>query len=1055
MSQERARGAIAWMANNPVAANLLVLVIIAGGAMGLLRTKQEIFPTFDMDIVSIAVPYPGAGPEDVEQGILLAVEEAVRGIDGVKRITSTASESLGLVNVELRNGADADKVLADVKTAVDRITSFPEEAEEPTISLVIRKSQVISLVLYGDQDLKALHRLAERVRDELLAFPEITQVEIQGVPPVEIGVEVPKERLEALGLTLPSVADRIRMASVDMPAGTVETKAGQVKIRVADRRKTGPELDDVVLVSGSGGAQVTLADAASVRDWFEDTNQASWFDGKRAVRVVVYRVGDETPTEISDRVKAYAEKLRAQLPPTVGVAVWADYSKLLRARLDLLIDNAAYGLVLVFFTLALFLDLKLALWVAFGIPVSFLGAFLVMPGLDLTINMITLFALIVTLGMVVDDAIVIGENVHHSRHRGVPRLQAAIGGARRMAMPVSFSVLTTMAAFAPLLFVPGVMGKVFWTIPAVVIAVLAFSLAEAFFVLPAHLGHSREITGHGVTRPVQAIQSAANRALQWFTDRIYTPLLRLVLAHRYETMALGIGALAMSFALVISGREPFNFFPLVEGETVIAVARMPYGTPIERTRRVQEALERAAMATIEAHGGEGILDGMFSRLGEGALSRHSTSAGGSPVGSHLVTVELDLVPVEQRDVSAGQIASEWESRLPPIPGLVSLVFNTNIGPSAGAAIDVQIAHRDPEILAKASQEVKSYLEGFSGLMNVDTTLDEGQPELSFKLKGEAKALGLTSMDLARQLRGAFYGAEAVREQRGRNEMKIMARLPREDRTSIGDLDDLRIRLPGGSIVPLPMVAQVRATKAPTSIAREDGRRVVDVTAELAAGVKSSQEMERDLKKKLFPRLRERYAGLQVTMAGKQRERRDSLQALGGNFLLALFVIFALLAIPFRSYTQPFIVMATIPFGFVGALLGHLLMGEVLSLVSVMGIVALSGVVVNDSLVLIDAVNELRAKGFGPLDAVVQGGRRRLRPIFLTSITTFAGLAPLIFETSPQARFLVPMALSLGFGVMFATGITLLIVPSLYLIHQDLVRLFTRGHEPAARVTGEA
>lgn len=1031
------KGPIAWMARNSVAANLLMFVILLGGLFMLGRVKQEVFPEFDLDTVGISVPYPGASPAEVEQGVVLAVEEAVRGLDGVKRVTSTSSEGMGAVSVELLLGEDGNTVLADVKNAVDRVTSFPDEAEEPVVQLLSGRNQVISVIVSGDQELSALHAVAERARAAMLESPDVTQVEIQGVPPLEVAIDVPRENLEKYGLTLDSVAAQVRLASLELPGGAVKTDGGEVLVRVSDRRRSAEEFRDIVLRGTASGGLVRLGEIANVRDGYADNDQESYYDGKRAVRVVAYRVGDETPKKVSAGVRDVMEDLGAELPASVQLDVWDDDSVILAERIDLLVRNGRIGLVLVLIILALFLDLRLAFWVGLGIPISFMGAFLLMPGFELSVNMITLFGLIITLGMVVDDAIVVGENAFEKMQQGMGRMEAAVKGAREMAVPVTFAILTSVAAFAPMFFVPGVMGKIFGLFPAVVIAVLIFSLLESFLILPAHLAHGAA-TGPatGLMHWVDAPRRLMSRLLERFTDHIYRPVLDGALDLRYAAVALGQAGFIIAIGIVASGMVPFSFFPVLEGDVVTASAQLPYGAPIEDTRRLRDALESAAGRAIEANGGEEILVGMFTRVGEGPAQR-GPGGGVSPVGSHLVTIELELVPSGEREVTADAVATAWAAQLPPTPGIERLVFSAQTGPGAGAAVDVQLSHSDQAVLEEASTVLTEELRRYSELRNIANGFAAGKSQLDFTLRPEAQTLGITSTDVARQLRSAFYGTEALREQRGRDELKVMVRLPEEQRTSERDIDQIKVRSAVGSFVPLAHVAEFERGRAATSIKRREGVRIINVSADLQPDVPSPRPVLESLERDVYPALLAQFEGLELSKAGQAEAQRESLGSLGPNYLLALFAIYALLAIPFRSYTQPLVVMSAIPFGFIGAVLGHLVMGYELSLISMFGIIALSGVVVNDSLVLIDTTNRKRAEGVTAREAIVFGATRRLRPILLTSLTTFFGLMPMIFETSMQARFLIPMAISLGFGILFATFIVLLLVPALYLILDDL------------------
>lgn len=1032
-------GAVAWMARNSVASNLLMAVLVIAGIIGAFRTKQEVFPEFTQDRVNVNVVYPGASPKEVEQGLVLAVEERVRGIDGVKRVKSTAREGSATVSVDLLLDADPEQVLADVKSEVDRIQTFPEESEEPTIALAKNRKQVISLVIAGDQDLRTLHDIAERVRADLLADPEVTSLELEGVPPLEVAVEIPLQTLRKYGLSPQQVAVQIGAASTDLPGGELETGRGEVNVRVADRKSEGYEFRDVILTRTAQGAEVTLGEIATIHDGYEDIDRSAIFNGKPAVRITVYRVGDQTPASVADAVHAYAETLKAELPSNVEIAVWQDDSEILRQRMDLLLKNAAQGLVLVVLILALFLDLRLAFWVALGIPISFLGSFVVLGSTDFSINMITLFAFIVTLGMVVDDAIVVGERVFAMREEGRSPADAAVAAAREMVVPVTFAILTTVAAFSPLFFVPGTMGKIFKLIPAVVVAVLVLSLLESFFVLPAHLAHSKAPVGKDGKKRRSVIgwvQGKVAAGLAFFTQRIYRPLVLAAVRNRYLTIGISVAVLVATIGAVAGGRVPFNFFPQIEGDIVKAQARLPYGSPTQETARVKSLLEAAADEALAELGQPEDRRGTYTRLGEEAPGV-GPGSGDPEIGSHIVAVEINLVPGEERSFTAADFGAAWEKHTPEIAGLESISFNSASGPSAGAAVAIQLGHNDEAVLAAASRRMTEILGEYRELTNTRNGWAEGKPQLDFHLRPQARALGLTSNDVARQIRAAFHGAEAVREQRGRNEVKVVVRLPEEQRASEHAIDALRVRTATGGWVPLPYVATYERGRAATSITREDGQRQVTVTAELAPGIESSREVLADLNKTVLPQLREEYPDLVIDMAGAQREQKETFVALGSNYAVGMFVIFALLAIPFRSYVQPLIVMAVIPFGFVGAIGGHMFMGIGLSIMSMFGLVALSGVVVNDSLVLIDASNRIRARGKSAHDAIIEAGVTRLRPILLTSLTTFFGLVPIISETSVQAQFLVPMAVSLGFGVLLVTLIALVVVPALYMIVEDL------------------
>ena len=1043
-------GPIAWMARNPVAANLLMVIILVAGMLGMTQIKQEVFPEFELDIVNVAVVYPGASPEEVEQGAILAIEEAVRGIDGIKRVGANSSENGGSVWAEILLDANREQVTSDIKTAVDRIQSFPEEMERPLVTIFKQPRRVLSVMVSGEVDLPTLHGLSEQLRGRLVASPGITKVEVDGIPPREVSIEIPRETLEGLGLTLEQVAMQVRAASIELPGGEVETRGGELLVRLADRRRSAEAFGQIIIRSTAEGAQVHLSDIATITDGYADNDRRTLYNGEPAVQLSVFRVGSETPQGVADTVREVSDQFTLGLPEKISVDYWNDQSALLEGRIDLLVRNGRLGLILVVGILALFLNARLAFWVSMGIPISFLGSFLLMPGLDMTVNMISLFSLIVTLGMVVDDAIIVGEAAYSRMEKGEDKMTAAITGAQQMAIPVTFAILTTIAAFGPMFFVPGFMGKLFRIMPAMIVSVLIFSLIESFFILPAHLAHIKmKKVGQGFLGKIEQALEGPRTFMSGHLDRFiqgrYKTTLAKTVRNRYTALASAIAMLLFAIGLVGGGYLPTSFMPNIEGEIVSANARLPYGAPTENTEAVREVLE-ASLNTTLAELGTDTIRGVYTTVGAPAKVE-----GPGPIdareGSHHLGIQVYLVPTDSREFGTKDFLRAWEANTPPIPGVEALRFKDDWGPSAGAAVDLRLSHPDTAVLTRAADDVLERLRSYSDLTQIESSLAEGKPRLDYTLKDAATTLGITSRDVGMQLRHAFFGAEALREQVGRDEVKVMLRLPSDQRVSEYDLEALRIRTPAGSSVALADVADVNRSRAPSSIQREDGKRTVNIKAQLAPGVESSQQVTAAVNATDIPELIAKYPGLEIGYSGEQREQAESFSSLGKNYLIALIAIYALLAIPFRSYMQPLIIMSAIPFGIVGAFFGHLVMGFNLNIISMFGIVALSGVVVNDSLVLVDSANRFRAEGRSASEAVQMAGARRFRPILLTSLTTFFGLAPMIFETSMQARFLIPMAISLGFGVLFATFIILLLVPAVYLIVDDASRgleRLTRG-----------
>ncbi|RJP82048.1 MAG: efflux RND transporter permease subunit [Desulfobacteraceae bacterium] len=1045
-------GIIKWMANNHVASNLLMFLLVAGGLIKGIGIKQEVFPEFSLDRIMISVSYPGAGPEEVEEGILLKIEDSLTGIDGIKEITSTAREGNGTVIAETRTGENVDLILQDIKSEIDRIDTFPEDSEKPVVSKILNIREVASVVVYGKASERALREQAETIRDELLADPRITQVELTGVRPYEIAVEVPEKNLRQYNLTLDQVAGILRQASLDLPGGNIKTRGGEILLRTKEKRYRGLEYENIVIRALADGTQLRLKDIAHVRETFEETDVRATFDGQPAAMVKVYRVGDQKPTEISDIIQQYVEEKNRSYPDTLHAAIWNDSSEILESRINLLLKNAFFGLILVFITLGLFLEIRLAFWVMLGIPISFFGSMLVLPAMGGSINMISLFAFILALGILVDDAIVIGENIFEQRQRGKSFGQAAIDGALEVGIPVIFSVLTTVAAFIPLAFVTGMMGKVMVVIPMVVITLLLVSLVESLLILPSHLSKgSRPKQEKGFFLMLEQIRRKVGGFLQKLINGPYTRLLNLGLQNRYTTLALSLALLMLTAGLLGGGILKFTFMPVVDGDVITVNLRMPPGTPVDQTQSVVDYLIEKAMETVKQIDSENpdqpsvfrhiyALAGSQMRTGGGPGGGGQTASGGN-----VASVALFLTKSEIRKMPSSAINRLWREKAGELPGVEALTFDFNMF-RMGANIDIEIAHTDFSVLAEVSDKIKSALAEYPGIHDIEDSYNRGKQELKLKLRADARTLGITETDLARQVRGAFYGAEALRLQIGRNEVKIMVRYPESDRRNLWDLNAMRIRTPGGGELPLSQAAVIEESQGYSEISRTDRKRVINVTASVDSTMANTGEILSVLRAEVFPGLKNDYPGLIFNMAGEQKEQQDSISSLREGFLLALLLIYALLAIPFRSYAQPILIMAAIPFGIVGAVIGHLLMGYQMSILSLFGLIALSGVVVNDSLLLIDTINKFRREGIGVFDSVIQAGQRRFRPILLTSLTTFFGLTPMILETSVQAKFLIPMAISLGFGVMFATGITLVLIPCLYFILEDCLNLLHRGKE---------
>ncbi len=1057
------RAIVAWFANNRVAANLLMAVIVGAGLLALSDIREEVVPELDPEMISVMVPYLGAAPEEVEEGVCALIEEAVASLTGVKKITSTAAEGVGTVLIEVLEGIEPRELLDDVKNRVDAIETFPEETEEPIVQHQLVKRQAINVAVSGQVDEKTLKKIGERIRDDLAALQGISQVELTTARPYEISIEVSETALRRHGLTFDRVADAVRRSSLDLPGGSVRTSGGEILLRGKGQAYLGEEFESLILLSRTDGTRILLGDVGNVVDGFAETDQASRFDGEPAVLITVFRVGEQSAIDIAKAVTDYVKEAARRLPAGITLTTWRDDSRVLRSRLELLTRNARFGFVLVVISLTLFLRLGLALWVSMGIPISFLGAIMLMPHLGVSINLISLFAFIVVLGIVVDDAIIVGENIHRHYEAGTPGLEAAIRGTREVLVPVTFGVLTSVAAFSPLLALGGMTGQMFRVLPLVVIPTLLFSLIESLCILPAHLSHLRQAPLTAVGRAWSSFQSAFTRSLKWFNDNIYGRVLDWSLEWRYLTVTAGIFTLLFSVGLWFGGWIKFQFLPDVEADNVVALLTMPRGTPPDVTARALRQLEDSAerMRREVERDGQSVFMHTLTSIGEQPSLATQVRPGSGAVGqnfsgAHLGEMNIQLVSSEERTVSSLEIGNLWRELTPPIADAVKLTFSTSLL-NSGEDINVQLTSGRLDELERAAEELKNYLGQYAGVDEISDSLLAGKQEIKLSILPAAETLGLTLADLSRQVRQAFYGAEAQRIQRGRDEVKVMVRYPFSRRRSLADLESMRIRTPSGAEVPFAVVAELSMGRGPADIRRVDRNRAVNVTANVNENRSNSNEIIADLQHTFLPDLARSLPGLKFSFEGEQRQQQDTLSDLADGFLIALLAIFALLAVPLRSYLQPLIIMSAIPFGLVGAILGHLLLGMDLTIISMFGIVALAGVVVNDRLVLVDYVNRRRREGLSAEQALRLGGRSRFRPILLTSVTTFLGLTPLLLEKSIQAQFLMPMAVSLAFGVLFATFIALIVLPSADMILEDLLTLFSwlTGRQPDSPAVADA
>jgi len=1069
-----------WSIRNNVAVNLIMIFIIVAGILTVMKMRREMFPQFALDMIVVAVNYPGATPEEVEEGICIKIEEQIEGLEGIDRIISTAREGNGEVIVELETRADAQKLLDEIKTEVDRIDTFPDEAEEPVILEVAHQDPTISIAVFGEVSEKRLRQVAEKIRDDLsdaatavhkesgglqnmlssilkfLKFKQaetITQIDIVGVREYEIAVEVSEEDLRRYGLSFDDIVSAVRSGSIDLPGGKIKTGQGEILIRSKGQMYTGAEFETIPLITLNDGTVVKLGQVARVIDGFEDLDIKTRFRGKPAAIVQVSRTSDQDIIEIARIARHYVERQKSNMPADMDIAVWGDVSAMVEDRIDLMLRNGLQGIALVFIALALFLNFRLAFWVALGIPISFMGAFLVLETLDQTINMLSLFAFIMTLGILVDDAIIVGENIYTHYQRGKPPSAAVVDGLKEVGGPVVMAVLTTVVAFLPLMFISGLMGKFMAVMPLAVIIILLVSLAEALVILPSHLNDALIRSERKRTRANslhEKMRSWVERGLDIVIQRYYSSAISYVVKNRYFTFSIGIGVFIISLGIVAGGYVPFVFFPKGESDWMAAEVAYPLGTPFEITSETIEHFEKKSFE----------LNTVFSEFSKknGALVKNTFSIVGAiprrdwkppEYGSHVGQVWLELASSEKRaSISTNHIMNQWRNLIGEMPGVDRLTFGTLEGGPAGNPIEIQLKGRDFEQLKQAAGELRAEIATYPGTFDISDDFRPGKQEKKVQIREGARALGITMRSLARQVRQAFYGEEALRIQRERDDVKVMVRYTEEERHSLSGIEQMRIRTPDGREIPIEEVAEINPGRAYSMVNRVDRKRTITVISDIDETIANASMIVSDLKANFLPILVQRYPGLTYDFEGQEKRTRESMDSIKTGYVLALMGIFLLLASQFRSYIQPVIIMTAIPFGLIGAILGHLVMGMEFTIISVFGIVALSGIVVNDSLILIDFINRAVRSGTEFEQAVIESGKARFRPVLLTSITTIAGLFPLLLERSFQAQFLIPMAVSICFGLLVATALTLLYVPALYLIVKDvrnsIARRFTKA-----------
>lgn len=1040
---------VRWAVHNAPGMNTLMVALLVIGGLSLMSMRREEFPAFELEIITVSVPYPGASPEEVEEGICLKIEEAVRSIDGIKKQTSIAAEGVGYLMLDLETSVkDVQKVLAEVRSEIERIPSLPELSEDPDIQQVTMRRPALRVSVLGPEsddpeaELK-LRNVAEGIRDEILTLTNVSQANLQGARDFQIDVEVSEEKLREHGITLKDVAAILRSENVELPGGLLKAASEHVLLRGKNKKLTGEEIAQIPLLSQPNGVVLTVGDLANVKDEFTDTVSISRVNGRPGLVIAIDKTASEDLLLVVDDVKKFvAEK---QMPVGYSLDTWQDKSLIVKDRMDLLSRNGVQGLLLVFLVLAIFLEIRLAFWVAMGIPISVLGASAILIQIDQTLNMLSMFAFLMTLGIVVDDAIVIGENIYAHRQQGKPFVQAAVDGTNEVFGSVVGSVATTIIAFIPLMFVSGVMGKFIGVMPVTIIAMLVISLFESVMILPGHLSHQDSWFFRTVNFllfplfPIVWLFGWLNRTsavlLDRFIDRVYRPV--LLTSIKFPALALfsAVTVLLLSFGFVKSGLLPFVIFPKLDKNDIQAKIVFQDGTPKNvtdaATQRLAVALDEVA-ARHKAFDGQPVVKTVHRTVGatEPDQNAGSQSRGG---GSHVGLVVVELVDTGLREVSSDLLLGEWRTLAGEFPGAESVVFNSpGFGPG-GLPIEFKLLAKGEHLaeLAPAIEECKARLSAYAGVKDVIDDSQPGKYEFQITIKSEAMSMGIPLRDLAETVRGSYYGEEAMRLQRGRHEVKLMVRYPDEQRKSFASFEEIRHRTLDGDF-PITALAKVDVKRGDSEINRIDQMRAITISADVdeASGA-NARNITNEFEKEFIPILKEKYPNIKVRWEGQKEQSQESVVSMGIGLGIALVAMYMLLTLQFTSCLQPVLIMMIIPFGAIGAIAGHALLGLPVTMFSLFGLVALTGVVVNDTIVLIDFINGRIREGVPLRQAVVESGERRFRPILLTSVTTVAGLMPILLESSLQAQFLIPMAVSLCFGIITSTVLVLILVPTLY------------------------
>ncbi len=1008
-------GLIKWFVRNPVAANLLMLTIIVGGLLSLRGYDREIMPTMPAKSIQITVAYPGADPAEVEDRLCIRIEEAIADIEGVNKIQTVATTGLCTINAGTATNIDTIVVVANIKAQVDAINTFPAGSERPVVELIKFESQPVQVAVLVDTDERTRKEIATKIRNDLAKLPGVDYAEMVGAREYELGIEISEGALRRYGLTFDDVANAVRGSSLNVPGGVIRAEGGDISLRTRAQAYTAADFASITLIKNADGTNIALGDVATIEDGFEESPVIARFNNRPVVLIDVKTITNPDVVGVSNEVRNYIENAHENLPEGVELISWLDLSKSFKSRVGILLKGGLVGLALVFVLLMLFLRPRIAFWVCVGMFTAFMGTLWLLPIVGVSMNMISLFAFILVLGMVVDDAIIIGESIHSVREEGLVGVEAAESGTMRVARPVLYAGLTTMVAFSPILFLEGTAAAVMSPLPWVVIITLVFSLIESYFILPAHLSHLKKIgpTSNPITKTQRAIAAAMKR----FIANVYTPFLHLTLRFKFMTFALFTGFWLIMFSFVQSGWLRQDFFPSVPNDYIIADITLTDGIAFDRTAEVLAQVEAVALGLNQYYKGKN---------GEEPVVNVHTYAEGNRVSA-----TIDLIETTKRKNQVRDIASYWRKAIGSVADMKDFEISYQSW-RRDKPLRFVLAADSRATMEAAAKDLEAELIKFAGVYDITDTLRSAKQELIIDLKPQAESLGLNASDLARQVRQGFFGEDIQRIARGPDDVRVKVRYPAQARTSLEALQNMRVRTPDGAQVPFSTVANIRFEQGATSIKRLDRRRVVEVTGSIDRQKTNAQEVTRAVTKEILPKLQEKYPDLEFVLEGDQKEIGKFITGLIIAGFTSLFGIYALIAIAFRSYLQPLLVMFAIPFGYIGAVLGHLVFGLPWSMFSFFGVVAAAGVVVNDNLVLIDYINVLRDKGVKIKDAVTQAAASRFRPILLTTLTTFFGLMPITMQKAPQAQYLIPMAISLAFGVVLASIVTLLLIPAMYM-----------------------